>query len=94
MVLGCASQPTQPTVRPYVILVSIDGYRFDYTQRLHPSHIEALANAGLQATSLTLFITVWFRTNFMIQTFAPLTVSEIFGRWAMVGGTRAFHFGI
>jgi alkaline phosphatase D len=69
MVLGCASQPTQPTVRPYVILVSIDGYRFDYTQRLHPSHIEALANAGLQATSLQpIFPSKTFPNHFSIIT--------------------------
>jgi hypothetical protein len=37
---------------PYVILVSIDGYRFDYTKKFSPPHLTALAQEGVAARSL------------------------------------------
>lgn len=31
---------------PYVVLVSLDGFRYDYVERYHPQNLEAMAKAG------------------------------------------------
>ncbi|QDH80397.1 alkaline phosphatase family protein [Echinicola soli] len=36
----------------YVMLISLDGYRHDYTERFHPPHIEAFISSGTAATSM------------------------------------------
>ena len=38
--------------RPYVVLVSIDGYRHDYNARFNPPNLTALEHAGAAAKSL------------------------------------------
>lgn len=38
--------------KPYVILVSCDGYRYDYTARFHPPHISSFIEHGVQAASM------------------------------------------
>ncbi|MEM9848825.1 MAG: ectonucleotide pyrophosphatase/phosphodiesterase [Bacteroidota bacterium] len=38
--------------KPYVILISIDGYRHDYTERFQPPHLTQFAAEGVQATSM------------------------------------------
>ena len=38
--------------KPYVILVSIDGYRHDYNKLFSPPHLTRLANEGVAAESL------------------------------------------
>ena len=52
--VGCAARSqSQPTAtRPIVILVSIDGWRWDYTGRFKPPTITSLANAGVEAQGL------------------------------------------
>jgi predicted AlkP superfamily pyrophosphatase or phosphodiesterase len=40
------------SAKPYVVLVSIDGYRHDYTEKYHPPTISAIANEGVQAESM------------------------------------------
>jgi len=37
---------------PYTILVSLDGYRWDYNERLKPPNLTKFANNGVQAKSL------------------------------------------
>ncbi|MCB0414074.1 MAG: alkaline phosphatase family protein, partial [Bdellovibrionales bacterium] len=37
---------------PYVLMISIDGYRYDYTERFHPPHLSRLAQEGVRAKSL------------------------------------------
>jgi predicted AlkP superfamily pyrophosphatase or phosphodiesterase len=67
--VGCAGHPTSPSSHPYVILISIDGYRYDYTERVHPPHLEALAREGLQAASLQpIFPSKTFPNHFSIIT--------------------------
>lgn len=38
--------------RPYVILISMDGFRWDYVQRFQPPHLSRLIAEGTQASSL------------------------------------------
>jgi predicted AlkP superfamily pyrophosphatase or phosphodiesterase len=61
---ACASHPPQvgnlPVAQnapdqlnqPYVILISIDGYRADYTELFHPPTLEKLGQTGLHAKGL------------------------------------------
>ncbi len=39
----------QQLAKPYVILVSLDGFRYDYAKRYHASHLLALAAQGASA---------------------------------------------
>lgn len=64
LVLGCAKklQPaaTEGTTTnspaaqqaPYVILISLDGFRWDYVQRFRPPHLSRFVAGGVQAESL------------------------------------------
>jgi len=36
----------------YVILISLDGYRYDYTERFQPKNLQQLINSGVEASSL------------------------------------------
>ena len=38
--------------KPYVILISADGFRWDYAQKYHAEHLLALAKSGVQAESM------------------------------------------
>ena len=38
--------------KPYVILVSLDGFRWDYVERFKPPHLTNFINNGVKATSL------------------------------------------
>jgi len=38
--------------KPYVVMVSIDGYRHDYTKKYNPPNLTQLSENGVQATSL------------------------------------------
>ena len=44
--------PNSPAqqAKPYVVLVSLDGYRYDYTKKYAAKHLQALAAAGAVAT--------------------------------------------
>lgn len=46
--VSCARDGRQPIV----VLVGIDGYRWDYTERFHPPALEKLATAGVRAEGL------------------------------------------
>jgi predicted AlkP superfamily phosphohydrolase/phosphomutase len=53
---------------PTVVLVSIDGYRHDYTELYHPPHLEALKNEGLQANLLPVYPSKTFTNHYSIAT--------------------------
>lgn len=60
-----------PTVlnRPYVVLVSIDGYRYDYTDRYQPPHLKKLRSEGVAAESLLpVFPSKTFTNHYSIAT--------------------------
>ncbi len=61
LALGCTSarapapiveHAATPVGRPYVVLVSFDGFRYDYLDRYHPPAFTAIAAAGVRAASL------------------------------------------
>ena len=53
------SNQKEPTVnskaseeKPYLILISLDGFRWDYVDRFNPPHLTEFINKGVKATSL------------------------------------------
>lgn len=38
--------------KPYVLLISLDGFRWDYVERFHPPHLSNFIKNGVQAESL------------------------------------------
>jgi len=60
-------QPVAP--RPYVVLVSLDGFRSDYAERYHATHLLALGKAGVAAEGMIpSFPTVTFPNHISIVT--------------------------
>ena len=72
--LGAAPPPD----RPIVILVSIDGWRWDYIERFHPPALTALAAQGVRAEGLI--------PQFPSKTFP--------NHYTIVTGLRLAHHGI
>ncbi|MEZ4873429.1 MAG: ectonucleotide pyrophosphatase/phosphodiesterase [Bdellovibrionales bacterium] len=64
--------------KPYVILVSIDGYRWDYSEKFNPKAIQNIAKRGVRARSL-------------IPVFPSLTFPN---HYSIVTGRYASHHGI
>lgn len=62
---------------PYVLLISIDGYRWDYTKKYSPKFITKFMNAGSSVKSL--------RPSFPTKTF-PNHLSIVTGRYPMNHG--------
>lgn len=55
--------------KPYVILISADGFRYDYAEKYHAEHLLALANAGIKASSMIpCFPSVTFPNHYSIVT--------------------------
>src|ERR1035438_4833804 len=62
-----AAQPVSP--RPYVVLVSLDGFRYDYAERYHADNILAIGKAGATAEGMIpSFPTVTFPNHISIVT--------------------------
>ena len=43
---------TEALKKPYVILISLDGFRWDYVERFQPPHLSKFIKNGVKATSL------------------------------------------
>lgn len=55
--------------KPYVILISLDGYRYDYTERFQPPYLSKFIAEGVQATSmLPCFPSKTFPNHYSIAT--------------------------
>lgn len=55
--------------KPYVILISADGFRWDYARKYHAEHLLALAKSGVQAESmLPSYPSVTFPNHYSIVT--------------------------
>ena len=55
--------------RPYVVLVSLDGFRYDYAEKYHASHLLELGKAGAAAQAMIpSFPTVTFPNHVSIVT--------------------------
>lgn len=78
--LSCQKQNNQNSK---LLLISIDGYRFDYTKNFGPPFLMSFANEGAQLTSL--------RPSFPTKTF-PNHLSIITGMLPMNHGIIANHF--
>lgn len=50
---GCANPPTKETSKPLLVLISIDGFRWDYLNKYPAPTLQKLAAAGVQAGRLT-----------------------------------------
>ncbi|HEY9261759.1 ectonucleotide pyrophosphatase/phosphodiesterase [Chitinophaga sp.] len=48
---GRKNSATQQT-KPYVIMISIDGFRYDYAEKYKASHLLQLSGAGVRATAM------------------------------------------
>ncbi|WP_461453278.1 alkaline phosphatase family protein [Mucilaginibacter sp.] len=60
---------TEQEQKPYVILISADGFRWDYAQKYHAEHLLALAKSGVQAESmLPSYPSVTFPNHYSIVT--------------------------
>lgn len=55
--------------KPYVILISADGFRYDYAEKYQTEHLLALANNGVQAQSLMpVFPAITFPSHYTLVT--------------------------
>lgn len=55
--------------KPVVILISIDGYRHDYTEKFNPPHIKDFFKQGVKSESLlSVYPTVTFTNHYSIAT--------------------------
>lgn len=55
--------------KPYVIMISADGFRYDYAEKYHAEHLLALANSGVKAASMTpSFPSVTFPNHYSMVT--------------------------
>ena len=55
--------------KPYVILISADGFRYDYAEKYKAEHLLALANEGVKAASMVpSFPSVTFPNHYTIVT--------------------------
>lgn len=60
---------TEQEQKPYVILISADGFRYDYAEKYKAEHLQALANEGVKAASMIpCFPSVTFPNHYSIVT--------------------------
>lgn len=68
IVKGRYNSPIQQH-KPYVILISADGFRYDYAQKYHANHLLALSNGGVSAASLVpSFPSITFPNHYTLVT--------------------------
>jgi len=59
----------QQQQKPYVILISADGFRYDYAERYHADHLLALGKSGVMAESMRpSFPSVTFANHYTLAT--------------------------
>ena len=53
LLFGCATSKKAPSDRePYVLMISFDGFRYDYVEKYHPPHFEEFIKKGVAAESM------------------------------------------
>jgi predicted AlkP superfamily pyrophosphatase or phosphodiesterase len=68
IVPGRENSPEQEQ-KPYVILISADGFRYDYAEKYHADHLLALSGAGVRAEAMMpAFPSVTFPNHYTIVT--------------------------
>jgi len=80
ILVACAVTAQRPItdLRPTVILVSLDGFRYDYLDKYHPPALERLAREGVRAK--------WMTPSFPTKTFP--------NHYTIVTGLYPEHHGI
>ena len=83
LALACSGQAASPVIsidhgsnapsqlsKPYVVLVSLDGFRYDYAKRYHAEHLLALSAAGASAPEgmLPSYPSITFPNHYTIVT--------------------------
>jgi predicted AlkP superfamily pyrophosphatase or phosphodiesterase len=64
--------------KPYIILISADGFRYDYAEKYHAEHLQGLSSEGVKASS-------------MIPSFPSVTFPN---HYSMVTGLYPSHEGL
>lgn len=77
IVAGRKNSPEQEK-KPYVIVISADGFRYDYAERYQAENIQRLSNSGVRAAS-------------MIPSFPSLTIPN---HYTLATGLYPAHHGI
>jgi len=68
-VITARSNSPEQQEKPYVILISADGFRYDYAEKYKAEHLLALANEGVKASSMVpSFPSVTFPNHYTIVT--------------------------
>ena len=68
-VISGRSNSKEQQDKPYVILISADGFRYDYAEKYHAEHLLALASDGVKAASMMpSFPSVTFPNHYTIVT--------------------------
>jgi alkaline phosphatase D len=65
--VAACSKKKQP-VDQYVVMLSMDGFRWDYTQRVHTPNFDRIAREGVKATLIPSFPTKTFPNHYSIAT--------------------------
>jgi predicted AlkP superfamily pyrophosphatase or phosphodiesterase len=69
LILGPCFGQLAPQDKPYVLLISIDGFRYDYAERDHATNLLALGKTGVTAKALIpSFPTTTFPNHYTIVT--------------------------
>jgi predicted AlkP superfamily pyrophosphatase or phosphodiesterase len=50
--LSCSLAAQPPAQRPYVVLVSLDAFRYDYAESYHANNLLSIAKSGAAAKAL------------------------------------------
>lgn len=77
-VIAGRSNSKEQQDKPYVIMISADGFRYDYAEKYHADHLLALASDGVKAES-------------MIPSFPSVTFPN---HYTMVTGLYPSHAGL
>src|SRR6185503_4731476 len=68
-IIADRTNSTEEQGKPYVILISADGFRYDYAEKYKAEHLLALANGGVKAESMVpSFPSVTFPNHYSIVT--------------------------
>jgi predicted AlkP superfamily pyrophosphatase or phosphodiesterase len=68
-VIAGRSNSKEQQDKPYVIMISADGFRYDYAEKYHAEHLLALANEGVKAESMIpCYPSVTFPNHYSIVT--------------------------
>lgn len=67
--IACLAAAAQPAAeRPYLVLVSLDGFRYDYAKRYQAANLTAIGRQGVRADLIPSFPTVTFPNHLSIVT--------------------------